>query len=224
MIGSHSSGSLSSQFIKLASGDTFVDTSTDLLRHQDWVTVVNAKAIAKLLQSSSDLVEVDSLLPPISLHHIHFCFFQDFNQTGFGHRKKQENERLLIQGDGGETRGFLFKKKILGFLPSSPLRLIQVLFWNLNLGAKLQVSRFKEMLWRVILLELARLGGVVGPRNYLSFTIPILIFGFGSLQNKMFLLFFFIKDIFFEIVKNKIFESYKYFIFYQINLIQKKKK
>ena len=142
MIGGHSSGSLSSQFIKLASGDTFVDTSTDLLRHQDWVTVVNAKAIAKLLQSSSDLVEVDSLLPPISLHHIHFCFFQDFNQTGFGHRKKQEKERLLIQYIGRWRRDeqgawVFFKKKNLGFSSLLPSRT--------NLGFILEFESWRQI-------------------------------------------------------------------------------
>ena len=71
MISGHSSGGLGGQLVELSGGDAFVDTGADFLGDEDRVAVVNAEAIAKLLKTRGDLVEVDSLLPSVTLHNVH---------------------------------------------------------------------------------------------------------------------------------------------------------
>lgn len=85
MIGGHGSGGFGGQFIKLAGGDALVNAGTDLLGHENRVTVVAAKAITKLLQTGGDLVKMHCLLTPISLHHIHLYkknLTKEFRRTG----------------------------------------------------------------------------------------------------------------------------------------------
>lgn len=71
MISRHGSSSLRSELIKLAGGDALVDTCAHLLSHKHRVTVVEAEAIAQLLETSSDLVKVHGFLASVSLYHIH---------------------------------------------------------------------------------------------------------------------------------------------------------
>lgn len=82
MIGGHSSGGLGGQLVELSGGDAFVDTGADFLGDEDRVAVVNAEAIAKLLETRGDLVEVDSLLPPVTLHNVHLpSLSEEFYRT-----------------------------------------------------------------------------------------------------------------------------------------------
>lgn len=71
VVSGHGSGGFGGQFIELASGDTLVDASTDLLRHKHGVTVIDTQTITQLLQPRCYLIEMHSLLLPVSLHHIH---------------------------------------------------------------------------------------------------------------------------------------------------------
>ncbi|MFS7948850.1 hypothetical protein Hanom_Chr06g00564651 [Helianthus anomalus] len=73
MISSHRSGGFRGQFIKLASSNTFVYASTDLLRHKHRITVFDAETVTEFLQSSGNLVEMHRLLPSVSFDHIHDC-------------------------------------------------------------------------------------------------------------------------------------------------------
>ena len=92
MIGGHSSGSLSSQFIKLASGDTFVDTSTDLPRHQEWVTVVNAKAIGSFFSLAVILSKwTVSCLPSLFTTYI-FASFKTLIRQVFRYSRNEGPE------------------------------------------------------------------------------------------------------------------------------------
>lgn len=100
MIGGHSSRGLGRQFIELAGGDPLVDSSADLLGHQNRVAVVEAKPIAELLQASRNLVEMDRLLAPVSLHHVHDFVSEEFRRTGSVRRKarmkRKEQEEAYI--------------------------------------------------------------------------------------------------------------------------------
>lgn len=84
MIGGHGGSSLGSELVELAAGDALVDASADLLGDEDGVAVVDAEAVAELLQARGDLVEVDGFLPSISLDHVHLSVVLsgEFRRTG----------------------------------------------------------------------------------------------------------------------------------------------
>lgn len=67
----HGGGGLGGELVELGGGDAPVDAGADLLRDEDGVAVVLAEAVGELLEPRRDLVEVDGLLPPVALHHVH---------------------------------------------------------------------------------------------------------------------------------------------------------
>lgn len=71
MGGGHGGGGLRRELAELAGGDALVDAGADLLRDEDRIAVLLAEAVAEPLEPRGDLVEVDRLLPPIALHHVH---------------------------------------------------------------------------------------------------------------------------------------------------------
>lgn len=99
MISSHSSSSFRCQFIELAGGDALVDPGADLLSDEDGVAVIDAEAVAELLEASGNLVEVHGFLTPISLHHIHLAC------TFLRHSLGRSGLTLIIKGEGGQGGG-----------------------------------------------------------------------------------------------------------------------
>lgn len=71
VVSGHSGCRFSGQFIELASGDAFVDSGTDFLRHKHGVTVLSAEAVTQLLQPRRYFVKMNRFLPPVSLDHVH---------------------------------------------------------------------------------------------------------------------------------------------------------
>ena len=73
----HGGGNLRSEVVELHGGDPGVETVDHLEGDLGGVDVVHVQAVAQLLDPGGDLVEVDRLLPSVSLDNSHLlavCF------------------------------------------------------------------------------------------------------------------------------------------------------
>lgn len=109
MIGRHSSSGLSGELIELAGGDAFVDAKANLLCHEHGIAVIGVQAVAQLLQARRDLVEVDSLAPPVPLDDVHLEFGWGISSNGWWVRIgiREEKKEGYDGFDGMEKGGFL---------------------------------------------------------------------------------------------------------------------
>lgn len=95
MVGGHGGSSFGGQFVKLAGGDAFVNAGADFLSDQNGVAVIGAEAITKLLEARGYFVEVNRLLPPVPLYHVHFFFFCVLSGDGLvGFEMGSETDRF----------------------------------------------------------------------------------------------------------------------------------
>ena len=67
----HGGGNLRSEVVELHGGDPGVETVDHLEGDLGGVDVVHVKTVAKLLNTTGDLVKVDRLLPTVPLDHCH---------------------------------------------------------------------------------------------------------------------------------------------------------